>query len=126
MRNPRDLGNGVARHAVRRVATTVAGAVLVGMAVTAPASALPSQVDGRCGTYICVYTAHHNRFVQDITVETRDGLSGQLRSYWGDFRSPRVNAARARWAVGAEKSAPLVCGALVRDGRQIEEVCVTI
>ncbi|MET9480159.1 hypothetical protein [Streptomyces sp. NPDC006638] len=126
MRNLREPGNGVARHAVRRVATTVAGAVLVGMAVTAPASALPSQVDGRCGTYICTYTAHHNKFVQDITVQTRDGLSGQLRSYWGDFRSSRINAASHRWPVGTEKSAPLVCGALVRNGRQIEEVCVTI
>ncbi|WP_243868958.1 hypothetical protein [Streptomyces liangshanensis] len=126
MRNLRDLRDVVARHAVRRVATTVAGAVLVGMAVAAPASARPAEVDGRCGTYICVYTAHHNRFVQDITVETRDGLSGQLRSYWGEFRSGRVNASRYRWAVGREQSAPLVCGALVRSGRQIEEVCVTI
>jgi hypothetical protein len=120
------MRNILAQHGLRRMATTVAGAVLLGIAVTGPASALPSQVDTACGRYICVHTAHHNRFVQDITVQTSDGLRGQLRSYWGNFRSGRVNASQARWRVGREQSAPLVCGALVRGGRQIEEVCVTI
>ncbi|MFC4117198.1 hypothetical protein, partial [Nonomuraea zeae] len=79
-----------------------------------PASA---GVDAQCGQYICVMTAHHNRFVQDITVRTKDGLPGTLRAYWGNFHSPKVNAASHRWAVGYEQAqAKLVCGGLERDG----------
>lgn len=87
-----------------------------------------AAVDSQCGQYICVMTAHHNRFVQDITVQTRDGNSGTLRAYWGEFRSGRVAAASHRWAVGYEQAnASLVCGALERDGRVIEDgICVTI
>ncbi|UQW99485.1 hypothetical protein [Streptomyces sp. RerS4] len=93
-------------------------------------SAAPAfaQVDSHCGKYICVMTAHHNRFVQDITVQTKDGLPGTLRAYWGNYHSPKVNAASHRWAVGYEQAhSKLVCGGLERDGRTIEDgVCVTI
>jgi len=90
-----------------------------------PASA---EVDGKCGRYLCVLTAHHNRYVQDITVRTRDGLPGTLRAWWGPYQSPRVRAAGHRWVVNQEhKKAKLVCGGLERDGRTIEDgVCVRI
>ncbi|MEU8980466.1 hypothetical protein [Streptomyces sp. NPDC048309] len=90
-----------------------------------PASA---AVDSHCGEYVCVLTAHHNRFVQDITVRTKDGLPGTLRAYWGNFHSPKANAASHRWTVGYEQAgAKLVCGGLERDGRTIEDgICVTI
>jgi hypothetical protein len=103
----------------------LASACALPLLVAAPAHA---EVHSRCGKYVCVLTAHHNRFVQDITVRTRDGLPGTLRAYWGDFRSPRVNAASHRWVVNREqKTAKLVCGGLERDGRTIEdEVCVSI
>ncbi|MBB5119250.1 hypothetical protein AF335_19290 [Streptomyces eurocidicus] len=102
-------------------------AALAFSAAAVPASAAPTGVGSHCGTYLCVMTAHHNRFVQDITVRTRDGLPGTLRSYWGDFHSPKVNAASHRWAVGREQAgAKLVCGGLERDGRNIEDTCVTI
>ncbi|MEW2403784.1 hypothetical protein [Streptomyces sp. NPDC046862] len=109
---------------VKKLATAFVSCSLL-LLSAAPASA---QVDGNCGTYICVMTAHHNRFVQDITVRTKDGLPGKLRAYWGNFRSPRVNAASHRWAVNYEQAnAKLVCGGLERDGRTIEDgVCVTI
>ncbi|MER5747977.1 hypothetical protein ABT097_32480 [Streptomyces sp. NPDC002225] len=84
-------------------------------------------VSSSCGQYVCVMTAHHNRFVQDITVRTKDGLPGTLRAYWGNYHSSRVNAASHRWEVGREQAASkLVCGGLERDGRSIEDVCVTI
>ncbi|MEU8776927.1 hypothetical protein [Streptomyces sp. NPDC048606] len=100
-------------------------ACAVTLFAAAPAFA---EVHSQCGRYICVMTAHHNRFVQDITVQTKDGLPGTLRSYWGDFHSSKVRAASHRWAVGYEQSgAKLVCGGLERDGRVIEDgICVTI
>ncbi|MGI5336262.1 hypothetical protein ACQEVS_02080 [Streptomyces sp. CA-181903] len=104
---------------------TVLAALALGLVAAAPAQA---GVDGHCGKYLCVMTAHHNRFVQDITVETKDGLPGTLRAYWGDYHSPKAHAASQRWEVGREqKNAKLVCGGLERDGRTIEDgVCVTI
>ncbi|WP_256339340.1 MULTISPECIES: hypothetical protein [unclassified Streptomyces] len=109
---------------MKKLATLLAACALSLLATT-PASA---QVDSQCGKYICVMTAHHNRFVQDITVQTRDGLPGTLRSYWGNFHSSKVSAASHRWAVGYEQAgAKLVCGGLERDGRVIEDgICVTI
>ncbi|MFD7630762.1 hypothetical protein ACFV7Q_32870 [Streptomyces sp. NPDC059851] len=109
---------------IKNVAALFAACVLPLLAAT-PASA---EVHGQCGKYICVMTAHHNRFVQDITVRTKDGLPGTLRSYWGDFHSSKVNAASHRWEVGYEQAgAKLVCGGLERDGRTIEDgICVTI
>jgi hypothetical protein len=105
-------------------ATAVAMAALG--AVIAPASAAPTGVSSKCGTYICVHTAHHNKFVQDITVETRDGLPGTLRSWWGTYSGRAINGARGHWLVGREESASLVCGSLERSGRKIEERCVAI
>jgi hypothetical protein len=101
------------------------GASAAPLLAATPASA---EVHTQCGTYICVMTAHHNRFVQDITVMTRDGVPGTLRAYWGNFHSPKVNAASHRWTVGFEQAqAKLVCGGLERDGRSIEDgICVTI
>ncbi|MER6016141.1 hypothetical protein [Streptomyces bluensis] len=109
---------------MKKLATLFAACALP-LLVATPASA---EVDSRCGRYICVMTAHHNRFVQDITVQTRDGLPGTLRSYWGNFRSSRVFAARHRWEVGYEQAgSKLVCGGLERDGRVIEDrICVSI
>ncbi|MBT2385939.1 hypothetical protein [Streptomyces sp. ISL-11] len=104
---------------------TVLAALTLGLLTATPASA---GVDVQCGKYICVMTAHHNRFVQDITVRTRDGLPGTLRAYWGDFHSPKANAATHKWDVNREQQgAKLVCGGLERDGRSIEDgICVTI
>lgn len=85
---------------MKKLATLLAACALSLLATT-PASA---QVDSQCGKYICVMTAHHNRFVQDITVQTRDGLPGTLRSYWGNFHSSKVSAASHRWAVGYEQA----------------------
>ncbi|WP_030160883.1 hypothetical protein [Streptomyces sp. NRRL S-244] len=115
-------------HRLRYLTATLAAGAALALAAAAPADARPSGVDSHCGKYICVMTAHHNRFVQDITVQTRDGLPGTLRSYWGNFHSSRVNAASHRWAVGYEQQgAKLVCGGLERDGRSIEDgICVTI
>jgi hypothetical protein len=116
-------------NTLRRIVTTGTGfavAAVFGVVVAAPASA---SVDSKCGDYICVLTAHQNRFVQDITVSTKDGLPGTLRSYWGNFRSERRNnVASYKWLVGYEQSgANLVCGGLERDGRTIEDgICVTI
>ncbi|GHG53797.1 hypothetical protein [Streptomyces griseocarneus] len=103
-------------------------ALALGFAGAGPAAAAPNGVHSHCGKYICVMTAHHNRFVQDITVQTKDGLPGTLRSYWGKFHSPKVNAASHRWEVGYEQAnAKLVCGGLDRDGRSIEDgICVSI
>ncbi|MFE3165285.1 hypothetical protein [Streptomyces sp. NPDC059224] len=109
---------------------------LKGLASLLAACALPllaatpanAGVDSHCGNYICVMTAHHNRFVQDITVTTKDGLPGTLRAYWGNYHSPRVNAASHRWQVGYEQAqSKLVCAGLERDGRSIEDgICVTV
>lgn len=109
----------------RYLATAVTTLAALG-AVVAPASAAPANVGTKCGTYICVFTAHHDKFVQDITVQTRDGLSGTLRAWWGDYSSPRVKASSHRWVVNREQKAHLVCGALERSGRQIEVRCVSI
>ncbi|MFD8979800.1 hypothetical protein [Streptomyces sp. NPDC059564] len=108
-----------------RKSATLLAALGLALAAASPANA---QVDSQCGKYICVMTAHHNRFVQDITVQTKDGLPGVLRSYWGDFHSNKVNAASHRWGVGYEQAgSKLVCGGLERDGRTIEDgICVTI
>ncbi|MFI1105964.1 hypothetical protein [Streptomyces melanogenes] len=109
---------------MKKPVLVVAVCALVLLCAT-PASA---KVSGRCGKYICVMTAHHNRFVQDITIRTKDGLPGKLRAYWGNFRSPRVHAASHRWSVGYEQAkSKLVCGGLERDGRTIEDgICVSI
>jgi hypothetical protein len=97
------------------------------LAAAVPADAATRGVDSHCGKYVCVMTAHQNKFVQDITVYTKDGLPGTLRAYWGEFRSPRVSAASHKWTVGYEQSNRLVCGGLERDGRTIEDnICVTI
>ncbi|MER5730221.1 hypothetical protein ABT084_18085 [Streptomyces sp. NPDC002138] len=107
----------------KNLAALLAACALPLLAAT-PANA---GVNSHCGKYLCVMTAHHNRFVQDITVKTRDGLPGTLRSYWGNFHSRKVHAASHRWEVGYEQAhAKLVCGGLERDGRQIEDICVKI
>ncbi|MER5774338.1 hypothetical protein ABT144_08615 [Streptomyces sp. NPDC002039] len=113
----------------RRIAATFAVTAALALLTAAPSDAAAARrVDSQCGTYICVHTAHHNRFVQDITVQTKDGVSGTLRAYWGNYHSSRVNAASRRWEVGYEQAgASLVCGGLERDGRSIEDgICVTI
>ncbi|MFI1972012.1 hypothetical protein [Streptomyces cinnamoneus] len=109
---------------MKKIATAFA-VLALGLVTATPADA---AVSTHCGTYICVMTAHHNRFVQDVTVRTKDGLPGTLRAYWGNFRSPKVNAASHRWEVGYEQAnAKLVCGGLERDGRTIEDgICATI
>ncbi|MEU2872713.1 hypothetical protein ABZ769_26435 [Streptomyces olivoreticuli] len=113
---------------VRRIVTTAAGLTALGAVVAVPAQAAPARVDSHCGNYICVMTAHQNKFVQDITVSTKDGLPGTLRAYWGEFRSPRVdNVSSHKWDVGYEQDNSLVCGGLERDGRTIEDnVCVNV
>lgn len=110
---------------ILKKATALFAACVALLLTATPADA---GVSDTCGQYICVLTAHHNRFVQDITVRTKDGLPGTLRAYWGNFRPPRVRAASHRWVANYEqKDAKLVCGGLERDGRTIEDgICVTI
>jgi hypothetical protein len=114
------------KYSLRWMTSAVAGVTALVAVAAAPANAAPANVNTKCGTYICVHTAHHEKFVQDITVQTRDGLPGKLHAWWGNFSSPRVTSASHRWTVGREQSASLVCGALERGGRQIEERCVKI
>ncbi|MFE0719463.1 hypothetical protein ACFW5P_04510 [Streptomyces rochei] len=97
------------------------------LVTAAPASA---EVKSTCGTYLCVATAYQGRdYVQDITVTTRDGLSGTLRAFVGDYRGSKANVSRWRFVVNQEiRAYPrlAVCGGLDRGGRVIENHCVMI
>ncbi|MET9980028.1 hypothetical protein ACFYOI_36405 [Streptomyces microflavus] len=115
-----------------RFATTAAvlsAVSAVGLVTAAPASAAVKQT---CGTYICVATAYQGtRYVQDITVFTRDGLPGTLRAFAGDYRNARANDDRHVFSVNRELGQPgsgrlAVCGGLDRSGRVIENHCVLI
>ncbi|WP_313751547.1 hypothetical protein [Streptomyces parvus] len=115
-----------------RFATTaavLAAASTVGLVTAAPASAAVKQT---CGTYICVATAYQgSRYVQDITVFTRDGLPGTLRAFAGDYRNSKANDDRHVFSVNRELGQPgsgqlAVCGGLDRSSRVIENHCVLI
>ncbi|MFF8833136.1 hypothetical protein [Streptomyces sp. NPDC015131] len=114
----------------RRAATVVAAsgmALALGLATAPPASA---AVKSTCGSYICVATAYQGRsYVQDITVTTRDGLTGTLRTFVGDYRGSKAGVSRWRFVVNREiRAYPrlAVCGGLDRSGRVIENHCVMI
>ncbi|MEU9523324.1 hypothetical protein [Streptomyces sp. NPDC048224] len=115
-----------------RFATTAAALAatsVCGLVTAAPASAAVKQT---CGTYICVATAYQGtRYVQDITVFTRDGLPGTLRAFAADYRNSRANDDRHVFTVNRELGQPgsgrlAVCGGLDRSGRVIENHCVLI
>ncbi|MFG3250294.1 hypothetical protein [Streptomyces sp. NPDC048187] len=115
-----------------RFATTAAALAatsVLGLVTAAPASAAVKQT---CGTYICVATAYQGtRYVQDITVFTRDGLPGTLRAFAADYRNSRANDDRHVFTVNRELGQPgtgrlAVCGGLDRSGRVIENHCVLI
>ncbi|CAL9671035.1 hypothetical protein SUDANB178_07450 [Streptomyces sp. enrichment culture] len=58
---------------------------------------------------------------------TIDGNPGNLSYYWGNSSGTKNGVATAKWTLGWEQSAKLVCGTLVRDGRVIETgICVTV
>jgi len=87
----------------RRLAATAVGLVgilAVGLVTAAPASA---AVKSTCGTHICVATAYQGtRYVQDITVWTRDGLPGTLRAFVGSWAQQKLNDDRHRFEVNRE------------------------
>lgn len=92
----------------RRVATTAA-----------PTSAAVKRM---CGSHICVATAYQGtRYVQDITVLTRDGLPGTLRAFAGSYRQSRANddeEADYRICVGEDQLDSLRFAALLADSRR--------
>ncbi|MGC2997903.1 hypothetical protein ACPF8X_05735 [Streptomyces sp. G35A] len=115
-----------ARRRLTTVVVALAGACALGVVTAVPASA---EVSTRCGTYICVNTAHQGKdYVQDITVTTRDGLAGTLRGFVRDYAKSRAGVSRARFVVNREFSGEplLVCGGLDRGGRVIENACVKL
>ncbi|MGC9380061.1 hypothetical protein [Streptomyces sp. MH13] len=115
-----------ARRRLTTVAVALAGACAWGVVTAAPASA---DVSTRCGTYICVNTAHQGKdYVQDITVTTRDGLPGTLRGFVRDYAKSSAGVSKARFVVNREFSGKplLVCGGLDRGGRVIENTCVKL
>ncbi|MET8346771.1 hypothetical protein [Streptomyces microflavus] len=100
------------------------------MATTAaPASAAVKQT---CGSHIWVATAYQGtRYVQDITVFTRDGLPGTLRAFADNYRQSSANDDRHVFIVNQEigepgSGQPAICEALDRSGRVIENHCVLI
>lgn len=101
----------------------------LGVLAAAPASA---EVDTKCGTHVCVNTAHHDTLVQDITVYTKHGgAPGILRAFVRDFnRKSGGPVARFRVDVNRDFAAPpkkvYVCGGLDRGGKFIENICVKI
>ncbi|MCX5206136.1 hypothetical protein OG897_32610 [Streptomyces sp. NBC_00237] len=116
----------------RRLAVTaagLAGILAAGLVTAAPASA---AVKSTCGKYICVATAYQGtRYVQDITVWTRDGFPGTLRAFAGSYRNQKPNDDLHRFVVNLELGKPgtgrlAVCGGLDRSGRVIENHCVLI
>lgn len=90
----------------------------------APASA---EVSGNRGRHVCILTAHHDHYVQDITVYTPDGVTGTLRAFVGDFRQSQDNTDSHRLNVNRDvPPGTSVCGGLDRGGRFIENVCVQV
>jgi hypothetical protein len=117
------LVNNTTRRAAA-VASLLAMFGTLGVLAATPASA---EVDGRCGKYVCVYTAHHDTYVQDITVRTPDGVPGTLRAFVGNFNASRNNTSSFRVDVNRDfPSGTQVCGGLDRGGRVIENVCVKV
>jgi hypothetical protein len=115
-----------ARRRLTTLVVALAGTCALGVVTAAPASA---EVSTRCGTYICVNTAHQGKdYVQDITVTTRDGLKGTLRGFVRDYAKSAAGVSRARFVVNREFSGKplLVCGGLDRGGRVIENTCVKL
>ncbi len=116
----------------RRLAASAVGLVGVLAAVLVPAAPASAAVKSTCGNYICVATAYQGtRYVQDITVWTRDGLPGTLRAFAGSYRGQRLNDDRHRFVVNRELGEPgsgrlAVCGGLDRSGRVIENHCVLL
>ncbi|MDT0615805.1 hypothetical protein [Streptomyces lancefieldiae] len=115
-----------ARRRLTTVAVALAGTCAFGLVTAVPASA---EVSTKCGTYICVNTAHQGKdYVQDITVTTRDGLTGTLRGFVRDYAKSAAGVSKARFTVNREFSGEplLVCGGLDRGGRVIENTCVAL
>ncbi|WP_260333873.1 hypothetical protein [Streptomyces beigongshangae] len=118
-----------ARRRLAATAVGLAGILAAGLVTAAPASA---AVKSTCGSHICVATAYQGtRYVQDITVWTRDGLPGTLRAFAGSFSDRRPNDDSHRFVVNRELGQPgsgrlAVCGGLDRSGRVIENHCVLI
>ncbi|MEV1047610.1 hypothetical protein [Streptomyces sp. NPDC049916] len=127
----RDQATSTAFNRWRFVATAAALAAVsaMGLVTAAPASAAAKQT---CGRLICVATAYQGtRYVQDITVTTRDGLPGTLRAFAGDYRGSKANDDSHVFYVNRELGQPgsgrlAVCGGLDRGGRVLENHCVLI
>jgi hypothetical protein len=114
-------------NTTRRRAIAVSLLVAVGTLGVLAATPASAGVDGKCGRYVCVDTAHHDTFVQDITVHTPDGVPGTLRAFVGNFNASQNNASSFRVDVNRDfPSGTYVCGGLDRGGRVIENVCVQV
>lgn len=112
---------------IRRAATVVGSLATAGAFALLAAAPASAEVDSRCGRYVCIHVAHHDTFVEDITVYTPDGVPGTLRAFVGDFRASAANTASHRFPVGRDfPSTKYACGGLDRGGRFIENVCITL
>lgn len=116
-------------NTMRRVATVVSSLAMfgsVGVLAAAPASA---AVKTKCGVHICVNTAHHDTFVQDITVYTRHGGAPRiLRAFVGNFHQQSARPT-SRFRVIVNRDFPggaYVCGGAGSSSRPIENVCVRV
>ncbi|MFD3519868.1 hypothetical protein [Streptomyces sp. NPDC058653] len=118
-----------ARRRLAATAAALATVSVVGLMTANPASAAAKQT---CGEQICVATAYQGaRYIQDITVFTKDGLPGKLRAFAADFSQSKANDDRHVFPVNRELGEPgsgplLVCGGLDRSGRVLENHCVRI
>lgn len=75
--------------------------------VATTAAPTSAAVKRMCGSHICVATAYQGtRYVQDITVFTRDGLPGTLRAFASSYRQSRANDDRHVFIVNQEIGEP--------------------
>ncbi|MYS85304.1 hypothetical protein [Embleya scabrispora] len=116
-----------------RIATVLCALALAGVVAAPTANAAPTEakteVHSKCGTYVCVHTAHIGRFVRDITVESRDGLKGEMHTWWGNYDPAHQTKVRGYWEPNREQTgsnAKLVCGEMLRGGKRVEYHCVNL
>jgi serine/threonine protein kinase len=86
-------------------------------------------VNGECGPLLCVYTAHAGRYVEDITVKSKDGQPGEMHAWWGEYKSDYQNKVRGYWKPNQKQTDPgakLVCGEMLRNGKRVEFHCVDL
>lgn len=116
-------------NTMRRVTTVVSSLAMVGSLGVLAAAPASAAVKTKCGTHICVNTAHHDTFVQDITVYTRFGGAPRiLRAFVGDFHKQSTGPT-SRFHVIVNRDFPggaYVCGGAGSSSQPIENVCVHV